>query len=175
MKRTYHFLLPVLSLFLVRVDLTDLVPLRMSVKSVKVLDGDTMMVGIGRNQFKVRLMYIDAPERGQTGNSIDFGDYSTDCLKKIIKEPKTLMVYGYDRYGRILGEVDDLSIRMVLEGCAYLYEYAKFSSRAERTKFLIAQNKAQKLQKGLWKFKVLNPHLYRKMKFKPLVKNTLTD
>lgn len=167
MKHTYHFLLPLLSLFLVRVDLTDLIPLKMSVKSVEVLDGDTVIVATDRSRFKVRLLYIDAPERGQTGNSIDLGDYSTRCLKKMIKGPQTLKVYGYDRYGRILGEVDHLSFQMVLAGCAYLYEYAKFSNRRERTKFLIAQNKAQKLQKGLWKFKVLNPRLYRKMRYKP--------
>lgn len=169
MKRTYHFLLPLLSLFLVRVDLTDLVPLNLSVKSVEVIDGDTVLVSFGgKAQHRLRLMHIDAPERGQRplNSNLDLGAYSTKCLKKMIGSAKKLTIHGYDRYHRMLGELDDLSFQLVLAGCAYIYEYAKFNDRQQKTQFLVAQNKAQHFRRGLWKFKVLNPRLYRKKQFR---------
>ena len=65
MARNYHFLLPLLSIFLVRVDLTDLIPLQMKFKRWEVLDGDTVKVEFSNSSFRVRLLNIDAPEMGQ--------------------------------------------------------------------------------------------------------------
>lgn len=166
MWRTYHFLLPLLSIFLVRVDLTDLIPLKVLVKDLEILDGDTVLVKFNHSSFRVRLLYIDAPERTQMHGSVDLGDFATKCLKKIIRTPVVLTIHGHDKYHRILGVLGNSSLEMVKNGCAYIYDYTKFESRAQKTRFLIEQNRAQNSRLGLWKFKVLNPRIHRQKRFK---------
>ena len=61
----YQILLPLLSLFLVRVDLTDLFPLHIEVQLHKIYDGDTVLVGHGTYSWKVRFSKIDSPEKNQ--------------------------------------------------------------------------------------------------------------
>ena len=73
---------------------------------------------------------------------------------------------GHDQYHRMLGEIEGVSLKMVSHGCAYLYDYAKFTNRAQKTRYQVSQNQAQKLRRGLWKFKVLSPRLYRQRRFK---------
>lgn len=84
MRRPYQILMPLLSLFLVRVDLTDLFPLTVPVKVLKVYDGDTILVSHGSYQMKIRLSRIDSPEKGQPfmNGAGDAGAYSGHCLKK---------------------------------------------------------------------------------------------
>jgi len=162
MWRTYHFLIPLLSIFLVRVDLTDLIPLSMTAQSIKVLDGDTILVNFYRSSYRVRLRHIDAPEKGQMAGKLDLGEYSSQCLRKLIKPSMKLYIHGHDRYHRILGDLENVTLKMVQNGCAYIYDYAKFSNRWQKTSYLQGQNQAQSSRLGLWKFKVLNPREHRK-------------
>ena len=83
MRRPYQILLPLLSLFFVRVDLTDLFPLQLAVKVLKVYDGDTVSVQYGNHIWKVRLAKIDAPEKGQPflSDKKDAGRWSQQCLR----------------------------------------------------------------------------------------------
>jgi micrococcal nuclease len=167
MPRPYHLLLPLLSLFLVRVDLTDLWPLYFEVKVLRVLDADTVEVGRGRQRFNIRLAAIDAPELGQPfwhGRG-DAGARSTECALRWVRpgELRQLSIYKWDMYRRILGDLDGLSFQLVRHGCVSLYPYAEFRSRSERTRFLVAQKKAQHEKLGLWKFGgYLRPELWRR-------------
>src|SRR4051812_29839139 len=86
MRGPYQILLPLLSLFLVRVDLTDLSPLRLPVKVLKVYDGDTILAGHGSFTVKVRFSKIDSPEKKQPflGSTKDAGAFSKKCLEKVL-------------------------------------------------------------------------------------------
>lgn len=162
MARPYHFLLPLLSIFLVRVDLTDLYPLYLEASELQVLDGDTVRVKLGGGWQKVRLNFIDAPELGQD----EVGEKSAHCLTKNLSFPWIVKVDGFDLYGRILGDVNDVSIHLIQEGCAYLYPYARFYHLRQKGDYLRAQDQARRLKRGLWNFKVLNPLFYRKSRAK---------
>jgi endonuclease YncB( thermonuclease family) len=150
----YQILIPLLSLFLVRVDLTDLVPVKIPVKLIKIYDGDSILVSKGNYFFKIRLSKIDAPEMGQPllFGKKDAGQESKNCLQKLLmgKTHLILSIYGHDMYGRILGDLDGINLRMIENGCASIYPYAVFDSKKEKFDFLKAQMRARQLKKGLW-------------------------
>jgi endonuclease YncB( thermonuclease family) len=152
MRGPYQILWPLLSLFLVRVDLTDLIPLTMEVDILKVYDGDTVLVAKGSFRQKVRLTPIDAPEKGQPflNGAGDAGEFARRCLSQKISSRAELKIYGLDIYGRILGDLDDLSFRLIEGGCCALYPQATFSSRQEKIHYAKAWLKARKLRRGVW-------------------------
>lgn len=164
----YQILLPLLSLFLVRVDLTDLLPLKMKVKVLEVYDGDTVLVSRGSYRFKVRLDKIDAPELGQLSldGKIDAGEVSKNCLKSLLKNDQVweLKIRSHDIYRRVLGEINSMSFEMIRRGCAPLYPYALFGSRQEKFNYLRAFKKTKASRRGLWKFGgIIRPDLWRKL------------
>lgn len=167
MGRHYQILLPLLSLFLVRVDLTDLFPLKIPVKVLKVYDGDTVLVSHGNYQFKVRLLKIDSPEKGQpylTTNA-DAGLRSSRCLARLAPEnsEQELWIIKKDIYGRVLGELKGISLKMIELGCATLYPHAEFASVKEKYLYLQALKKAKAQQVGLWSSGgIRQPKLWRK-------------
>ena len=174
MRGPYQILLPLLSLFLVRVDLTDLCPLRMKVEILKVYDGDTVLVKRGSYEYKVRLSRIDAPEKGQPflSKSGDAGAHSRKCLSKLLRSNGELEVYGTDIYGRILGDVDEVSFKLVEQGCVSLYPHAKFKDQKEKYLYLRALIRAKRLKRNLWAFggieqpkawRSKNKHHFRKL------------
>ncbi len=150
----YQILLPLLSLFLVRVDLTDLIPIRMKVEILKVYDGDTVLVRRGSFEAKVRLSRIDAPETEQPflGKRGDAGALSKKCLIKLLANVEDLEIYGTDIYGRILGDLNQVSFKLIEKGCVSLYPHAKFKDQKEKYKYLRALFKAKKLKLSLWAF-----------------------
>lgn len=165
MGRPYQILMPLLSLFLVRVDLTDLFPLKIPVKVLKVYDGDTVLVRHGSLEMKVRFAKIDSPEKGQPffGSTRDAGEYSKRCLEKIIQKEAILAVEKEDIYGRILGDLDGLSLKLIKHGCTTLYPHATFDSRKEKMEFLRALKKAKASRRGLWQYGGFRqPKLWRK-------------
>lgn len=154
MRGPYQILWPLLSLFLVRVDLTDLIPIRMKVEILKVYDGDTVLIQRGSFQYKVRLSRIDAPEKGQPflSKAGDAGALSKRCLSKLLGASGELEIYGQDIYGRILGDVDQVSLKLVQQGCVSLYPHAKFKDQAEKYLYLSEWINAKKMKRNLWAF-----------------------
>lgn len=68
---------------------------------VSVADGDTLTILRDRNQIRIRLTEIDAPERGQA-----FGKRSTQSLRSMCAgRTARVVVAGQDRYQRTLGRV----------------------------------------------------------------------
>lgn len=152
MIHPYQILLPLLSLFWVRVDLTDLFPLEVPVKIVEIMDGDTLTVQSGRMRLKVRLSRIDAPELGQKfhlGNA-DAGRASRTCLTRHVPRASLLRIEGFDMYQRILGDVGGLNFLAVRNGCSGLYPHATFRSVREKNLFITALAEAKKNRRGLW-------------------------
>lgn len=123
-----------------------LLPLYLFALSGKVIsthDGDTITVLSGKEQTKVRLYGIDAPEKKQ-----DYGQKSKQFLASLIAgqvvevEPK-----GKDRYKRTLGIIhhkgQDINAQMVLNGYAWAYvKYSRIYVDQEKT--------ARENKRGLW-------------------------
>lgn len=120
-------------------------------KAVAVLDGDTIMVLREREQIRVRIAGIDAPEKKQA-----FGQRSkqamSDCAfgKEVAVEWKKL-----DRYGRTIGKVIadgvDCGLRQIELGMAWHYKaYAKEQSREDREAYAAMEDQAKAQRRGLW-------------------------
>lgn len=114
-----------------------------SAKVIKISDGDTITVLSGKEQTKVRLYGIDAPEKKQ-----DYGQKSKQFLASLIAgqvvevEPK-----GKDRYKRTLCIIhhkgQDINAQMVLNG--YAWAYVKYSRI-----YVDQEKKACENKRGLW-------------------------
>ena len=167
MGRPYQILIPLLSLFFTRVDLTDLIPLKYDVQVLEILDGDTLIVGINHRRIKLRLSRIDAPEKGQPfiDGQGDAGKESKRCLEDALKKITSIEVAieGTDIYGRSLGDIVGLSYMLIQKGCASLYPYARFSSKTEKYQYMRAHAHAKSRHIGLWfKGGYQTPKLWRK-------------
>ena len=112
-------------------------------KVVSIHDGDTITVLNGKEQTKVRLYGMDAPEKKQ-----DYGQKSRQFLASLIAgqvvevEPK-----GKDRYKRTLGIIhykdQDINAQMVLNG--YAWAYVKYSII-----YVDQEKTARENKRGLW-------------------------
>jgi micrococcal nuclease len=166
----YQYFLPLLSLFLNRVDLIDFYPITINAKVVKVYDGDTLKLQTETGQnLKLRISKIDAPELTQKfwNSQKSAGMVATQCLKSVLHKPITLwLIEGRDRYGRILGDSKSevkLSLKLVQAGCASLYPYARYDSWKEKHQFVDAFLKSLNRRQGLWKWGLIRrPHIYRR-------------
>ncbi len=115
----------------------------LSGKVVSIHDGDTITVLSGKEQTKVRLYGIDAPEKKQ-----DYGQKSKQFLANLIAgEVVEVDERGKDRYKRTLGIIhykgQDINAQMVLNGYAWAYE--KYSRMYADQEKLARENKL-----GLW-------------------------
>ena len=113
---------------------------------VKVHDGDTVTVLASGVERRVRLVGIDAPERGQP-----FGSASRRGLAARVGGRVVVVVEsGTDTYGRTLGRVlvagEDANAAQVRDGFAWVYR------RFENDPALIAQEaEAKAAGRGLWR------------------------
>ena len=117
-----------------------------SAKVIKTSDGDTITVLQDKQQIKVRLFGIDAPELKQP-----YGKKSKQFLANLIAG-KVVDVdeNGKDRYKRTIGTVylggTDINAQMVANG--YAWAYRKFSK-----KYTAQESKAKSQGLGLWRDK----------------------
>jgi micrococcal nuclease len=114
-------------------------------KVVSVTDGDTITVLVGREQVKVRLDGIDAPERRQA-----FGNASREKLAGLVFEQDVKVITkGKDRYGRTIGVVvageRSVNLQMIEAGLAW--HYVEYSKDAELAR---AEREARAAKRGLW-------------------------
>ncbi|WP_298040031.1 thermonuclease family protein [uncultured Campylobacter sp.] len=112
-------------------------------KVIKISDGDTITVLNGKEQTKVRLYGIDAPEKKQ-----DYGQRSRQFLASLIAgQVVEVEPNGKDRYKRTLGIIhhkgQDINAQMVLNGYAWVYvKYSRIYVDQEKT--------AREKKLGLW-------------------------
>ncbi len=104
-----------------------------------------------KEQHKIRLTGIDAPEKAQA-----FGQASKKVLSDLVfnKEVKVLWV-KHDRYQRILGKVllndKDICLEQVKRGMAWHYKkYQHEQSPEDRTYYSDAETQARKSRLGMW-------------------------
>ena len=114
-------------------------------KVVAVADGDTITVLRDREQVKVRLLEIDAPEKAQA-----FGNRSKQSLSDLcFNKTARLDDKGKDRYGRTLARVYcdgvDANAEQVRRGMAWVYDRYV----TDRGLYSI-QDEARAAKRGLW-------------------------
>jgi endonuclease YncB( thermonuclease family) len=119
---------------------------------VGVSDGDTITVlDAERQQHKIRLAGIDAPERRQ-----DFGNRAKQSLSDLAHRRQAKVKTGKtDRYGRLVGKVlvdgQDVNIEQVRRGMAWHYKaYESEEEPADRQAYADAENAAKASGTGLW-------------------------
>ncbi|WP_428897462.1 Endonuclease YncB [Parelusimicrobium proximum] len=123
---------------------------RISGSVIKISDGDTLtLLSEGREEIKVRLYGIDAPETGQ-----DYGTASKNYLSSLIAGRYVEAdIIDIDQYGRSVGVVfadeEAVNAKMAAEGYAWVYtNYCKIKSCEE---WQDLQDTAKENRKGLWR------------------------
>ena len=124
---------------------SDAEPRILSGRVVGVTDGDTLTLLVDREQVRIRLAQIDAPESNQP-----YGKQAKAALSALaFGKPARVEVVDIDRYGRTVGEVFvdgiDVNREMVREGHAWAY--TQYSHTTEIIEF---EDSARTAKKGLW-------------------------
>jgi endonuclease YncB( thermonuclease family) len=112
---------------------------------VSIADGDTLSILMDRQQYKIRLAEIDAPERGQPYATRAKDELSELAVNKTIRAE----VYDVDRYGRYVARLyegnTDINAEMVKRGAAWVYrDYSTDDT------FYAYEDSARKNQVGIW-------------------------
>lgn len=112
---------------------------------VKVTDGDSITILVGKQQIKIRLGEIDTPERGQP-----YWRVSRKALESLVAGRTINAIQtDIDRYKRVVAHIyiDDIWVneQMVKGGYAWVYrEYAKMES------IYLAEEYAKANKLGIW-------------------------
>jgi endonuclease YncB( thermonuclease family) len=131
-------------------------------KVVGVADFDTITVLRDREQVKVRLAEIGAPEKAQA-----FGNRSKQSLADLVHSKQVeVKEQGTDRYGRTIGRIYqsglDVNSEMVRRGMAWVYvKYAKDQG------LYALETVAREQRRGLWADKAPVPPWEWRRKNKP--------
>ncbi|MFM8823867.1 MAG: thermonuclease family protein [Limnohabitans sp.] len=128
-------------------------------KVIGVADGDTVtLLDAQKNQHKIRLQGIDAPEKAQA-----FGNKSKQSLHKMVHGKEVFVdVQKKDKYGRSVGKIlvnqTDACLEQIKRGMAWHYkQYANEQSPEDRDVYAQAESTARAQSLGLWKDKSPTP------------------
>ena len=121
-------------------------------RCVGVTDGDTIRVLSGDNQqIRVRLAFVDAPEKGQA-----FAQRAKQAMSELVfgKDVK-LRPHTIDRYGRLVAVVyvngQDAGLELLKAGLCWVYEkYITQATPAFEDSYRAAQALAESDKLGLW-------------------------
>jgi endonuclease YncB( thermonuclease family) len=119
---------------------------------VGVQDGDTITILDSSNaNHRIRLLGIDAPEKGQAFGTQSKQDLSEAVFNKVV----TIEWSKHDRYGRIVGKVllngRDVCLDQVTAGMAWHYKYYQNDQTPEdRQLYAAAEIVARAGAIGLW-------------------------
>lgn len=137
----------------------DLVSTEESAKVLRIIDGDTIEVGLNNKKATVRLIGIDAPETMDPRITAEcFGKEALKKAKEILNGRTVVLESdptqkNRDKYGRLLRYVflNDLNFNklMISEGFAHEYTY-QGNSYEYQLEFIEAQKSARESKKGLW-------------------------
>jgi hypothetical protein len=119
-------------------------------RCIGVHDGDTITVLVeGRQQLRIRLAWIDAPELGQA-----FGYRAKQAMSELVfGKDLELRVYDLDKYGRTLAIVfvdgKDVCLEEVRSGYAWVYQhYLEQASADIQTSYQQAVIEAPEQRRG---------------------------
>ncbi|HBJ37510.1 MAG TPA: nuclease [Planctomycetaceae bacterium] len=114
-------------------------------KVVSVADGDTVTVLVNKEQVRVRLDGIDAPESNQS-----FGARAKQALSGLVfGKTVTIKKTGTDRFGRTLGVIMvgdlDANAKMIEDGWAWHYKQYNQENRLAQL-----EDAARQAKRGFW-------------------------
>lgn len=125
----------------------------MTGRVVGVVDGDTVdILTATREQVRVRLAGIDAPERAQP-----YGQRSKQKMSDLVFGKNAEVDFTKrDRYGRIVGKVTvngrDASLGLLDAGLAWHYKkYEREQTAQDRATYSAAEARSSATRIGLWK------------------------
>lgn len=128
-------------------------------KVIGVADGDTVtLLDAQKNQHKIRLQGIDAPEKAQA-----FGNKSKQSLHEMVHGKEVFVdVQKKDKYGRSVGKIlvnqTDACLEQIKRGMAWHYkQYANEQSPEDRDVYAQSESTARAQSLGLWKDKSPTP------------------
>lgn len=134
-------------------------PARIQATVLEVVDGDTVRVLLGGDERTVRLIGVDAPEKGHPSRPVEFfGAESADILSSLCSGKDVLLESDredMDRYGRLLrylflpspdGRL--VNLELVRQGAARVQTRFPFSRNEE---FLRVQDRAKRKGAGVWR------------------------
>jgi endonuclease YncB( thermonuclease family) len=115
-------------------------------KVVAIADGDTLTVlDDAKEQHKIRLHGIDAPEKGQAFGTKARENLTAKVFGKIVR----VEIVDVDRYRREVGRIylgdRFIDLEMVRDGFAW--RYVRYDKAGE---FAEAENEARSQRRGLW-------------------------
>ena len=134
-------------------------------KVIRVTDGDSITVlDAEKEQHKIRLAGIDAPERKQP-----YGKVARQFLAKhVFKKQVCVGWYKRDKYDRLVGVIriggEDMNLKLVQAGLAWHYkQYQNEQSKSDRALYADAHKNAEKMNTGLWgERRPIAPWLWRR-------------
>lgn len=119
---------------------------------VSVTDGNTIIIlGPSNAQHKIRLLGIDAPEKGQA-----YSTKSKEHLSDSVAGKFVVVEYDKrDRYERIVGKVllsgVDMNLEQIRAGLAWHYKkYEAEQTISDRVNYSDAEREARMDKRGLW-------------------------
>ena len=142
------------------VDPASIAPYAAEPTVISVVDGDTVVVRIGRERVSVRLLGIDTPETKDPRKPVQcFGREASSHTAELLPKGTVLRLEHdreeYDAYGRLLAYVwrtaDDLFVNLdlVAGGWADILSIAPNTLHAEE--FRAARDAARAAPIGLWR------------------------
>jgi endonuclease YncB( thermonuclease family) len=120
-------------------------------------DGDSLKATDGNLTVHIRIIGIDAPERGSRKNRTPGQPYSrkaTDYLKRLLSK-RTIRIkgYGIDSYNRQLAEIfvggRNVGLEMVEAGYAEVYT-GRLQRGFDPRPYVAAEARARKFGRGIW-------------------------
>ena len=128
---------------------------------VGVADGDTLIIlDENRQQHKIRLAQIDAPESG-----MPYGRVAKKALSDAVyRRTVTVQAGERDRYGRVIGTVylDQKNINLQMVAGGYAWAYRRYVTDIA---YCRAEARARESRRGLWAEKhPIPPWQWRRMK-----------
>jgi micrococcal nuclease len=138
--------------------LTESLPSGESYPFIRVVDGDTITVGVAGSVEYVRLIGIDAPEPNDPGGPECYATESTTHLTELLQTGTVRLFFDQsqglrDKYSRLLAYVElpdgtDVGYAMLQNG--YAREYLYDTPYERRNAYLEAETTALTEQQGLW-------------------------
>lgn len=122
---------------------------------VRIVDGDTIVMNYRSPEIieeRIRLLYVDTPERGQSGYSA-----ASSALRELLEGAVLKLEFDdgprRDRFGRILAYVlaDGIvvNVRLVEQGWSPYYTEYGLSTKYD-AEFRASEEKARSLKRGRW-------------------------
>jgi micrococcal nuclease len=127
----------------------------LAVPVLRVVDGDTLVVGIDGERVKVRMIGTDTPETKHPKKPVQyFGREASAFTKRLLLGKDVRLEYGQrrtDRYGRVLAYVwlGDMLVNEEIIRQGYGFAYTRFP-HARLEEFRAAEREARLAGRGLW-------------------------